>query len=120
MTDPLSILSGWCNPESSKLMEENDIERLFLSVAPNGDPAGDGARQIFSLLVRSILRYRDHLLASRGITLTVEDTRVALGWLVPALSTGALPKTDNEVRLDLLKIWLDELKILGNPKVYLT
>ena len=101
-------------------MEENDIERLFLSVAGNAGQASDEVRQVFSMLVRSTLRYRDHLLASRGITLTVEDARVALGWLVPALSTGTLPKTDNKVRLDLLKIWLDELKMLGNPKVYLT
>ena len=113
-------LFDWYSPEKCKIMEENDIERLFLSVAGNGGQASDEARQVFSMLVRSTLRYRDHLLASRGITVTVEDARVALGWLVPALSTGTLPKTGNKVRLDLLKIWLDELKMLGNPKVYLT
>jgi len=101
-------------------MEENDIERLFLSVAGNGVRGDDGVREVFSLLVTSTLRYRDHLLASRGITLTVEDVRVALSWLVPALSTGTLPRTDEKVRLDLLKIWLDEMKRMGNPKAYLT
>jgi hypothetical protein len=41
---------------------------------------------------------------------TVEDVRIVLEWLVPSLSSGRLPVTDNKLRLDLLKIWLDELK----------
>jgi hypothetical protein len=101
-------------------MEESDIERLFLSVAGDAEQGNEGLREVFSLLVRSTLRYRDQIFESRGIKVTVEDVRVALGWLVPALSTGTLPKTDDKLRLDLLKIWLDELKLLGNPKAYLT
>ena len=84
------------------------------------DPAQntEEIRNIFSLLVKSTLRYRDHVRASRGIVVTVEDVRVALGWLVPALTTGRLPDTDDKIRLDLLKIWLDELKLVGNPGVH--
>lgn len=101
-------------------MEENDIERLFLSVAENAGQANDEVRMVFSMLVKSTLKYRDDILASRGITVTVEDVRAALDWLIPALNSGMLPRTDDRLRLDLLKIWLDELKLLGNPKVYLT
>lgn len=101
-------------------MEENDIEKLFLSVAENSDQATDEVRKVFSMLIKSTLKYRDDILASQGITVTVEDVRVALDWLVPALSSGILPSTEDKLRLDLLKLWLEELKLLGNPKAYLS
>ncbi|MCG7851390.1 MAG: hypothetical protein MIO92_02605, partial [Methanosarcinaceae archaeon] len=53
--------------------------------------------------------YRDDVLASRGEVVTVEDVRTCLGWLVPVLATGNMPNTDNKVRLDLLKLWVEEL-----------
>jgi hypothetical protein len=101
-------------------MEENDIEKLFLSVAENSVQATDEVRRVFSTLVTSTLKYRDDILASQGTTVTVEDVRVALDWLVPALTSGILPATDDKLRLDLLKLWLEELKLLGNPKAYMT
>ncbi len=101
-------------------MEEEDIYKLFLSVAEHSGQTDDATREVFSALVRSTLRYRDHLLESKGITVTVEDVRVALGWLVPSLKTGRLPDTNDKVKLDLLKIWLDELRTLGHPQVYLS
>lgn len=77
-------------------------------------------RSVFSLLVQSTLRYRDHVLESTGATVTVEDVRTALGWLVPSLVMGQIPETDNKLRLGLLNIWLDELKILGHPAILLS
>lgn len=100
-------------------MEEKDIYELFLSVAEHSGQIDDATREVFSALVRSTLRYRDHLLESKGITVTVEDVRITLGWLVPSLQTGRLPDTDDKIRLDLLKIWLDELRTLGSPSKYL-
>jgi hypothetical protein len=45
-----------------------------------------------------------------GIIVTVEDVRVALDWLLESMNTKRLPETNHAVRLDLLKIWLDQLK----------
>ena len=101
-------------------MEEEDIYKLFLSVAEHSGQTDDATREVFSALVRSTLRYRDHLLESKGITVTVEDVRTALGWLVPSLKTGRLPDTEDRIKLDLLKIWLDELRTLGHTQVYLS
>lgn len=101
-------------------MEEREIYRLFLSVAEHSEQKSDAVREVFSALVRSTLKYRDHILESKGIVVTVEDVRVALGWLVPSLQTGRLPDTTDKIRLDLLKIWLDELKNLAHPQVYLS
>lgn len=101
-------------------MEDKEIYELFLSVAEHSGQTDDATREVFSALVKSTLRYRDHLLKSKGITVTVEDVRIALGWLVPSLKTGRLPDTDDKVKLDLLKIWLDELRTLGYPQAYLS
>jgi hypothetical protein len=99
-------------------LEERDIFKLFLGVAEHSAQNTVAVREVFSILVKSTLRYRDEMLASKDIVVTVEDVRAALDWLVPSLSTGLLPKTDNKISLDLLKIWLDELRPYGNPKIY--
>jgi hypothetical protein len=101
-------------------MKNEDIYKLFLSVAEHSGQTDDATREVFSALVRTTLKYRDHVLESKGIVVTVEDVRVSLGWLVPSLKTGRLPDTDDKIKLDLLKIWLDELKTLGHPQAYLS
>ena len=100
-------------------MEEKDIYRLFFNVLEDASQNTDAVRQVFSTLILSTLRYRDYMLESKGVVITVEDVRNTLSWLVPALTTGRLPVTDDNVRLDLLKLWLDELKNFGNPSLYL-
>jgi len=92
-------------------MDEKDIHILFSSVADNTARQNGSARDVFSILIKSTLRYRDHLLKSQGVVLTVEDVRIVLDWLIPALKTGRLPETDDRTKLDLLKLWLDEIKI---------
>lgn len=90
-------------------MDEKDIQKLFVSVLD--DPGQDNAavRNVFSTLVSTTLKYRDDLLASRGVVVTVEDVRTCLAWLVPAIATGNVPETKNKISLDLLRIWLDAL-----------
>ena len=91
-------------------MDESDISRLFMKVAGNACKVPEDARRVFSILVSSTLRYRDRLKEELAIIVTVEDVRAALDWLLEAMRTKQLPETNNAVRLDLLKIWLDELK----------
>ena len=100
-------------------MEEKDVYQLFLNVLEDSAQNTDAVRQVFSVLIRSTLSYRDHMLESGGVVITVEDVRMTLSWLVPVLMTGHLPETDDKIRMDLLKLWLDELKNLGNPNTYL-
>lgn len=91
-------------------MEEKDIEKLFLTMAQDSALDTDANRKIFSLLIQSTLRYRDEMLSSKGVVVTVGDVRTALGWLVPALATGNMPETDNKISMGLLDLWMDELK----------
>jgi len=65
---------------------------------------------MFSFLIQSTLRYRDKMLSSKGVVVTVGDVRAALGWLIPALATGNMPETENKISMGLLDLWMDELK----------
>ena len=81
-----------------------------MSVLESPGQDTDDTWQVFSILIKSTLKYRDDMLASRGIVVTVDDVRTCLGWLVPALETGNMPETENKVGLGLLKLWLEELR----------
>jgi hypothetical protein len=91
-------------------LDKRDIEKLFLTVAQDPELDTDANRKIFSLLIQSTLKYRDEMLSSKGIVVTVGDVRAALGWLVPVLATGNMPETDNKISLGLLDLWMDKLK----------
>ena len=91
-------------------MNKKDIERLFLNLVENSGQNTDAVRNVFSILVKSTLKYRDHMLESKGVVVTVEDVRTSLNWLVPALAIGNIPETDKKISLELLKLWLDDLK----------
>jgi len=82
-----------------------------MSVAENSGRMPDEVRKVFSTLVSTTLDYRDHLKQDTGIIVTVEDVQVALGWLLESIRTQQLPQAGNAVRLDLVKLWLDELKL---------
>jgi hypothetical protein len=94
-------------------VKDKDIYALFSSVAEHGVQGDDSVKAVFSTLIKTTLRYRDNMLESCDSVVTVEDVRIALEWLVPALKSGRLPETDNKTRLDLLKLWLDELKCIS-------
>lgn len=91
-------------------MDESEINRLFMKVAGKTCQASEDVRKVFSVLVTSTLRYRDCLKEEQDIVVTVEDVRGTLDWLLESIHTKRLPRSNNAVRLDLLKIWLDELK----------
>ena len=92
-------------------MDDKEILELFSSIAKDSIKDNAAVKEVFSALIRSTLRYRDHILKSTGIVVTVKDVRIALDWLVPSLKTGKLPETDNKISLDLLKLWLDEFRV---------
>lgn len=91
-------------------MDESDINELFMRVAGGAGVTSEDVRKVFSMLVSSTLLYRDRLKEDLGIVVTVEDVRVALDWLEESMRTRRLPATNNAVRLDLVMIWLHELK----------
>jgi len=93
-------------------LEDKDIYMLFSDLVEKADQDNEPLKEVFKVLIKSTLRYRDNILKKKGVTVTVQDVRSALDWLVPALKTGRLPATDDKLRLDLLKIWLEELKLI--------
>jgi hypothetical protein len=95
-------------------MEDKDIYILFSSVAEHPERYNESVLQVFSSLIKTTLRYRDQMLKSQGIVITVEDVRTALDWLIPCLKTGRLPEKVDKKSMDLLKLWLDEIRRVGN------
>jgi hypothetical protein len=94
-------------------MDGQDVDKLFLKAAGRAAMHSPDVKNVFSILVSSTLRYRDWVKEEKGIVVTVEDVRVVLDWLLEAIRTYQLPKTENRLRLDLLNIWLDELMPYG-------
>jgi len=91
-------------------MEEDEITQLLLRVSNNvGQVPGD-VRDVFSKMVTTTLHYRDDLKKNAGAVLTIADVRAAIGWLIESVHTKKLPGTQNTIRLELLKLWLEELK----------
>jgi hypothetical protein len=95
-------------------MEDKDIYILFSSVAEHPERHNESVLQVFSSLIKTTLKYRDRMLKSQGIVITVEDVRTALDWLIPCLKTGRLPEKGDKKCIDLLKLWLDEIRRVGN------
>lgn len=93
-------------------MEDKDIYALFSNLVDEVEQNNEPLKSVFKILIKSTLAYRDNVLKTTGVVVTVEDVRAVLEWLAPTIKTGRLPVTDNKLRSDLLKLWLDELKML--------
>jgi hypothetical protein len=91
-------------------MDESEIYNILMRVAGSECVVPEDIRKVFSLLVSSTLRHRDCLKKDLDIILTVEDVRVTLNWLLESIHSKRLPETNNAIRMDLFKIWFDELK----------
>lgn len=91
-------------------MDESDINKLFMKVAADAGVVSEDVRNVFAALVQTTLAYRDRMREDMHVVVTVEDVNAALDLLLTAMKTGRLPQTDYAVRIDLVKLWLDELK----------
>ena len=95
-------------------MDEKDLDILFRRVGEEPGASPEGARKIFNILIRVTLDYRDRMLASKGLVVTVDDVRTSLSWLIHALATGNIPNLENPVCVELLQWWIDALKSCSN------
>jgi len=93
-------------------LEDEDICIFFSNLAEKNNQDNETMKEVFRTLIKSTLRYRDNILKVKGVTVTVQDVQASLEWLIPAIKTGKLPVTDDKIRLDLLNLWMDELKLI--------
>ena len=91
--------------------DDQDIQRLFETVAKYFEKADEGARGMFAMLVKTALKYRDMLMHSTGVPLTVAETRAALDAFMEVLQTHRIPQNLDKRVHDLVILWLDELKL---------
>jgi hypothetical protein len=98
-------------------MDETEIGELFNLIKGDAGDIPEDLKNVFSVLVSSTLCYRDRLKQDSGTTLTVEDVRVALDWLLEWMHTNKWPTSNHAVRLELLKIWVEELNVSCNYRL---
>lgn len=91
--------------------EDDDINALFERVAGHFEGSAEGAKGMFSMLVKTALNYRDILIRSSGLPLTVAETRSALGVFMEVLKTHRIPKVLDRRVHDLVILWLEELRM---------
>jgi hypothetical protein len=90
--------------------DDDDITLLFEKVSEHFAGADEGAQGMFQMLVSTTLAYRDILVHSTGVSLTVAETRAALDAFMETLTTHRIrPGIDKRVK-DLVILWLEELK----------
>ncbi|MFH0799319.1 MAG: hypothetical protein V2A66_03960 [Pseudomonadota bacterium] len=100
--------------EAKKMTDDEDIQALFKRVEEHFEGADEGSRAMFAMLVRTALKYRDTLIHSTGIPLTVAETREALDSFMEVIRVHRIPAgLDRRVR-DLVILWLEELKAKSN------
>ena len=91
--------------------DDQDIQRLFETVAKYFEKADEGTRGMFAMLVKTALKYRDLLVHSTGCPLTVAETRAALDAFLEVLKSHRIPQNLDRRVHDLVILWLDELKL---------
>jgi hypothetical protein len=89
---------------------ERDVKKLFERMAEHLQGADSGSKAMFSMLVRTALRYRDILMHSSGSPLTVGETRAALAAFMEVMKTHAIPPALDKRVHGLVVMWLEELK----------
>lgn len=87
------------------------MRALFDRVAEHFEGADEGARGMFSMLVKTALKYRDILAHSSGEPLTVAETRAALDAFMETFESHRIPPAMDRRVKDLVILWLEELKL---------
>lgn len=91
---------------------DKDIKDLFDRIAKHFENSDEGTKAMFSMLVRVALKYRDDLVIAKASPLTVGETRVALDAFMEVLKTKKFAKKVGKRELDLVILWLEELKTM--------
>lgn len=92
-------------------MDDDDIQKLFEKVSHHFEGADEGAKGMFSMLVKTALKYRDMLEHSSGEALTVAETRDALAAFMKVMQDHKIPDGLTKRVRDLVILWLEEIKL---------
>jgi len=91
--------------------DDRDIQELFEKVAGHFEGADGGVQEMFSMLVKVTLKYRDMLVHSGGVPLNVVETKGALDAFMEVMQTHKIPQNLDKRVHDLVVLWLEEIKL---------
>ena len=95
-----------------ELKDDDDIQGIFDEMAQKLGDGDEGVKAMFAMLVKGALKYRDHLVATKGVPLRVKETREAIDAFMIVMKTHQLPSGLNETVKGLVVTWLQEIKNL--------
>lgn len=93
-------------------IKDDDIEKLFVRIAKHFEHADEASHKMFSMLVRTTLKFRDELVKETGVPLTVGETQKALDIFMKILKTHKVPPNLDKNIHDLVILWLEEVKVM--------
>jgi hypothetical protein len=92
------------------MVEKEHIDLLFeKALRALGEVAAPGTKEIFNILIKHSLEYRDELVKRGEPPLTVEEVKQSLNYLQLIVTKGSVPKDMPQRLIPLLQRWLTEL-----------
>lgn len=92
-------------------MDEKELEALFETLAKRYGINPEETKQIFTLLVKTTLKYRDLLVQQGEKPLTVTETRQAIDELLLVMQQKKFSSQVSSRIQQLVTLWYDELKV---------
>lgn len=92
-------------------MKPDKLKQLIEEVIAQFELSKEEGAQVFQILVKTTLAYRDVLKAESGTTLTVGETREALNLLLEFMSTRLIPRASSQKITQLVLLWIHELNL---------
>lgn len=89
---------------------DDDIQSVFDRIAKKFEHADDSAKEMFTMLVATTLRYRDQVVKAGGEALTVGETREALDAFMVVLKAHQIPEGLPPRVKELVMLWLEEIR----------
>jgi hypothetical protein len=90
-------------------MDQEDLRQFFGKMLKDEGYISSESFAVFGKLIRLTIQYRDRLLATENVTLTVDETKRGIAVYLDALRTGSLAE-DIEPKIDgLVRLWLKEI-----------
>lgn len=90
-------------------MDQEDLRLFFGKMLKDEGYISSESFAVFGRLIRLTIQYRDRLLETENVTLTVDDTKQGIAIYLEALKTGRLAESIDPKIDRLVRLWLKEI-----------
>ncbi len=90
-------------------MDQEDLRLFFGKMLKDEGYISSESFAVFGKLIRLTIQYRDRLLETENVTLTVDDTKRGIAIYLETLKTGRLAESIDPKIDGLVRLWLKEI-----------